>query len=154
VDDLREIQDNMATGAGYEGVDEYTPIAANHKAIDKDARRVTVDGPAKANIHVLIWNAELKLFTAELSAPDNVAVRLFNYPAWRVEDNGRTVQAGAKTPSGQMLIPLEAGVNRVQITFIRTWDRKAGAWVSLVVALAMLVWMFFAKIFSKAYRRA
>jgi len=151
-DDLHEIQDNMATGAGYEGVDEYTPIAANHRAIDKDARRVTVDGPAKANIHVLIWNAELKLFTAELSAPDNVAVRLFNYPAWQVEDNGRTVQALAKPPSGQMLIPLEAGLNRVQITFIRTWDRKLGAWISAFAVFAMLVWMFFARIFSHAPR--
>jgi hypothetical protein len=147
-DDLREMQDNMATGVGYEGVDEYTPIGANHRAIDKDARRVTVDGPAKANIHVLTWNAELKLFTVELSAPDSVAVRLFNYPAWSVEDNGRTVQAGAKTPSGQMLIPLDAGLNRVQITFIRTWDRKAGAWLSMMAALAMLVWTFFAKTLS------
>ena len=101
---------------------------------------------------MLIWNAELKLFTAELSAPDNVAVRLFNYPAWQVEDNGRTVQALAKPPSGQMLIPLEAGLNRVQITFIRTWDRKLGAWISAFAVFAMLVWMFFARIFSHAPR--
>jgi hypothetical protein len=152
-DDLREIQDNMATGAGYEGVDEYTPIDANHRAIDKDARRVTVDGPAKASIHVLVWNAELKLFTAELSAPDNVAVRLFNYPAWRVEDNGRTVLAVAKPPSGQMLVPLEAGMNRVQISFIRTWDRTAGAWISAIAALAMLAWVFFTTAFSQTARR-
>jgi hypothetical protein len=31
-----------------------------------------------------------------------------------------------------MLVPLEAGSNRVQITFIRTWDRTAGAWISLL----------------------
>jgi hypothetical protein len=39
-----------------------------------------------------------------------------------------------------MLVPVEAGANRVQITFTRTWDRKAGAWISLVAALILLVW--------------
>ena len=150
VDDLREIQDNMATGTGYEGVDEYTPIAANHRVIDKDARRVTVEGPAKATIHLLLWNAEAKIFTAELSAPANVAVRLFNYPAWQVEDNGQVVRAAAQEISGQMLIPLVAGSNRVQITFIRTWDRRVGGWISVVALLGLVLWMFFARIKPEA----
>jgi hypothetical protein len=142
--DLREMQDNMATGAGYEGTDEYTPVGADTAAIDKDARRVTVDGPAHAAIRILAWNAESKLFIAELSAPASVAVRLFNYPAWQVAVNGRVLRAGDREGSGQMLVPLEAGSNRVQITFIRTWDRKMGAWISAVTTGAMLVWMFFA----------
>ena len=50
--DLREMQDNMATGAGYEGTDEYTPAGAQPSAIDKEARSVTVVGPARAAIHV------------------------------------------------------------------------------------------------------
>lgn len=37
--DLREMQDNMATGAGYEGVDEYTPVGADPSSVNKDARR-------------------------------------------------------------------------------------------------------------------
>lgn len=142
VADLREVQDNMATGIGYEGVDEYTPVGANHRAIDKDARRVMVDGPAHAAIRVLLWNAESKLFTVEMSAPANVAVRLFNYPAWRVEVNGKEVGTGAREGSGQMLVPLDAGSNRVQITFTRTWDRKVGAGISAVSALGILVWIF------------
>jgi hypothetical protein len=143
--DLREMQDNMATGVGYEGTDEYTPVGADPAAIDKDARRVTVDGDAHAAIHVSLWNAESKLFTAEMSAPANVAVRLFNYPAWRVAVNGREVGTGAKQGSVQMVVPLDAGPNRVQITFIRTWDRKVGGWISVVTAMAMLVWAFFAR---------
>jgi len=42
--DLREMQENMATGAGYEGTDEYTPVGADPWAVDKTAPRVTVDG--------------------------------------------------------------------------------------------------------------
>ncbi len=33
--DLREMQDNMATGVGYEGTDEYTPVGADASAVDK-----------------------------------------------------------------------------------------------------------------------
>ncbi|MGA8431154.1 MAG: 6-pyruvoyl-tetrahydropterin synthase-related protein [Candidatus Sulfotelmatobacter sp.] len=143
--DLREMQDNMATGAGYEGTDEYTPVGADPTAIDKDARRVTVDGNAHAAIHVSLWNAESKSFTAEMSAPANVAVRLFNYPSWRVEVNNRQVRTGAKEDSRQMLIPLEEGSNHVEITFVRTWDRRVGGWISAVTAMAMLVWMLFAR---------
>jgi 6-pyruvoyl-tetrahydropterin synthase related domain len=137
--DLREMQDNMVTGAGYEGVDEYTPVGADPSLVDKDARRVTVDGPAHAAIRVSQWSPERKVLTAEMSAPDNLALRLLNYPAWRVEVNGHLVQAGTREGTGQMLVPVEAGTNRVQVAFIRTWDRSAGAWISLLAAVLALV---------------
>ncbi len=139
--DLREMQDNMATGAGYEGTDEYAPVGADAYNIDKTARRVTADGPAHAAIRVSKWNPEFKLFTAEMSAPDNLVLRLFNYPAWRVEVNGRVVQAGTREGTGQMLVPVEAGANRVQITFARTWDRTLGGWISIVaIAFVLVSW--------------
>jgi hypothetical protein len=133
--DLREMQDNVATGAGYEGTDEYTPVVADPSAIDKDARRVAVDGPAHAEIRVSKWKAERKLFTAEMSAPDHLALKLFNYPAWHVEVNGRPVQVATREGTGQMLVPVEGGTNRIQITFAPTWDRTAGAWISALAVL-------------------
>lgn len=136
--DLREMQDNMATDLGYEGTDEYTPTAADPSAVDKDARRVTVEGPAHAAIHVFEWNAKQKLFTADLSAQDNLVLKLFNYPAWRVEVNGQVVQAGTRENAGQMLVPVQAGENRVQVSFNRTWDRTVGLWIS-VLALSLIL---------------
>jgi hypothetical protein len=141
--DLREMQDNVESGAGYEGTDEYTPAGANPAAIDKDARRVSVDGPQHATIHVHQWNVREKVFTAEMSERAKLALRLFNYPAWQLEVNGRTVPAGTREGTGQMLVPVEAGVNRVQITFIRTWDRIAGPWLSLVAWLGLIAWSVF-----------
>ena len=138
--DLREMQDNMEARAGYEGTDEYTPQGADPSAIDKDARNVTVAGPARAAIHVFRWDAESKTFTAEMSASDQLALRLFPYPAWRAEVNGRVVATAAKEGSGQMLVPVEAGMNRVQITFMRTWDRYLGGWISVVVAGCVILW--------------
>lgn len=138
-DDLREMQDNMTANAGYEGTEEYTPTAADPSAVEKDARRVTVSGQASASIHVSQWNAQQKVFTADLSAPDKLAVKLFEYPAWRVEVNGRAVQAESRENTGQMLIPVGAGANRVQITFTRTWDRTAGLAISVLAALLTLL---------------
>jgi hypothetical protein len=134
-DDLHEMQDNMATNVGYEGTEEYTPTTADPSAVDKDARRVTVEGPAHAAIHVSQWNARQKLFTADLSAPDNLLLKLFEYPAWRVEVNDHVVQAQTRENTGQLLVPAPAGANRVQITFVRTWDRTAGLWISVFAAL-------------------
>jgi hypothetical protein len=136
VADLRELQDNIVTGAGYEGTDEYTPAGADPTAVDKAARRATVQGPAHAAIQILVWNAERKVIVAEMSAPDALALKLFNYPAWRVEVNGQPVQPEAQEDTGQMLVPVEAGKNRVEITFIRTWDRTLGVWIS---GLALLL---------------
>jgi hypothetical protein len=146
VDDLHEMQDNMlpdnsGTLAGYDGTDEYTPTGADSSAIDKGARRVTVDGPEHAAIHVQQWNAESKLFTAEMSAPAELALHLFNYPAWQVEVNGRVVQALTRDGTGQMLVPVAAGSNRVEIRFARTPDRKLGGWISFFTAMLIMFWI-------------
>jgi 6-pyruvoyl-tetrahydropterin synthase related domain len=153
-DDLQELRDNMQdnivqdhtnTVAGYEGTDEYTPTDADSSAIDKGARRVTVEGLEHAGIHVVQWNAESKEFTAEMSAPARLALHLFNYPAWKVEVNGRVVQAGTRESTGQLMVPVDAGPNRVKITFVRTWDRVVGGWISLVTALLVVLWAAFVK---------
>jgi hypothetical protein len=138
--DLREMQDNMESGAGYEGTDEYTPVGADPAAVDKSARDVTVDGPARAAIHVVRWNADTKEFTAQVSAADQLALKLFAYPAWKVEVNGHSKVTSVRKSTGQILIPVQAGLNRVQIRFVRTWDRTAGAWISAVTFILVLLW--------------
>ncbi|MGA7219534.1 MAG: 6-pyruvoyl-tetrahydropterin synthase-related protein [Candidatus Sulfotelmatobacter sp.] len=142
--DLREMQDNMTSGVGYEGTDEYMPAGADSSGDDssraeKNVRSVTVEGSARAAIHVQQWGAESRMFTAEMSAADNLQLHLFNYPAWRVEVNGRQVRAGTREGTGQMLVPVQAGANRVRMTFIRTWDRVVGAWISAISLVIVLL---------------
>jgi hypothetical protein len=74
-----------------------------------------------------------------MSAPSRVALRLFNYPAWQVLVNGRVVQTGTREGTGQMLVPLERGSNRVEIEFTRTWDRTLGLLISVVTLLLIMV---------------
>lgn len=144
--DLREMQDNMSDRIGYEGTDEYTPSGADPAGIDKNkgARNVTAAGPARAAIRLSRWDAEAKMFTAEMSAPDQLALHLFHYPAWQAEVNGRVVET-ASTDAGQMLVPVEAGMNRVQINFVRTWDRAVGGWISLLTVMAVTLWSWLAR---------
>ena len=139
-DDLREMQDNMVTGVGYEGVEEYTPVGADPASVDKDARNVTVAGAAHAAIRVQRWDAESRSFTAEMSAADQLAVKLFRYPAWRVEVNGSVVETAARAETGQMLVPVSAGMNRVEIQFMRTWDRAVGGWISIFTLTVVAGW--------------
>jgi hypothetical protein len=144
-DDLREMQNNLADGTGYEGVDEYTPVGADPATVAPDSRKVSVVGAAHSAIHVFYWNAESKMFTAEMSAPDQLALRLFRYPAWKLEVNGRIIEPMEESGDGQMLVPVGAGMNRVQITFIRTWDRKAGGWISVVTLACLVPWILMAR---------
>jgi len=137
--DLREMQDNMTDKIGYEGVDEYSPVGAEPSAIDKDARTVTIYGPARGAIHIQRWTPELRMFTVQSSAADQVALRLFRYPGWRAEVNGRVVATNMREDTGQMLVPVEAGMNRVEIRFVRTWDRAVGGWISIITVLGILL---------------
>jgi hypothetical protein len=50
-----------------------------------------------------------------------------------------------------MPVPVQAGANRVQIDFIRTWDRTAGGWISLRAIVLVLVLL---KTVAPASRRA
>ena len=138
--DLREMHDNMGDRAGYEGTDEYTPSGADPGGIDKSRWNVTVAGSAHAAIRVSRWDAESKTFTAKMSAPDQLVLRLFRYPAWQAEVNGLVVET-ASTETGQMLVPVGAGTNRVQLTFVRTWDRMVGVWISILTLTSIVCWM-------------
>ncbi len=139
--DLQEMRDNMEAGAGYEGADEYRPLSADASAIDKDARSVTLNGAGQAAIHVQRWGAEDKEFTVEMRESGQVALRLFQFPAWRVEVNGLAATTGAREDTGQMLVPLGAGISHVRVRFARTWDRTLGGWAS-VGALLILILMY------------
>jgi hypothetical protein len=127
---------------GYEGTDEYTPLGVDPAAIDKDARYATVVGPAHAAIHVLHWGAESKELSAQMSEPDQLALRLFRYPAWKAKVNGRAVETSTRAKTGQMLVPVGAGMNRVEVTFVRTWDRIIGGWISIIALLGVIFRLF------------
>jgi hypothetical protein len=139
--DLEQLVSSQQNGTGYEGVDEYVPYGADPYEIKQDAPQVAFDdGPVGGQlqqVRIQSWSAESNLFTAKVRQPGRLVLRLFNYPAWRVEVNGQVVATATREVTGQMLIPVQAGENRVQIRFMRTSDRTAGA-VTSVAAVFFL----------------
>jgi hypothetical protein len=136
--DIVEMHDNLEEGRGYEGTDEYVPTGADAYEVKQDAPEVAVQGGGKARVNVERSQGESKQFVVDVSSPANLVLHLFNYPAWHVEVNGHPMTAESQENTGQMIIPVSAGENRVRVTFLRTWDRTLGGIISLI-ALAMTV---------------
>jgi len=70
--------------------------------------------------------------------PLRVVLRLLNYPAWRVEVNGKAVTPQHAELSGQMILPLAPGTQRLTAKFVRRPDRTLGSVISLLGVLTLL----------------
>jgi hypothetical protein len=139
--DIQEMHDFIEDGDGYEGTDEYVPADADPDKINKSAPKVAVVGRGSANIRILAWAPEYKRFTAEVPRPEKLKLRLFNYPAWRVEVNGLPISAMSQPKTGEIVVPLDTGISEVRVRFVRTWDRVVGGWVSVVTVVCLIGWV-------------
>ena len=77
------------------------------------------------------------------SEPSHLVLKLFHYPAWKVDVNGKPVVPRTVPKTGQMLIAVPKGESRVEISFTRTWDRTLGIAISLLAvffAVGLGVW--------------
>jgi 6-pyruvoyl-tetrahydropterin synthase related domain len=125
----------ITSGTGYEGVDEYDPVGDDHLDLPKHAPLAAVlpaspDEPTvpapKAKIDVQLWQPENKKIFVETTEPARIAVRLLNYPAWRVTVNGQFVTPQRPDDVDQMIVPIAGGKSEIQIRFARTPDRTGG----------------------------
>ena len=92
----------------------------------------------KAEAHVVRWSAEVRELQVSSQKPVRVALRLLNYPAWRVEVNGSVVTPEHPDTSGQMILRLPGGTQHIVVRFVRTPDRILGIFVSVGGVLALL----------------
>ena len=136
--DIQEMSSAMSDGTGYEGTDEYVPAGADPYDVDKSLPRITGDSGEPVRAKIQTWGPEEKHFAVYTSEPENLTLRLFNYPAWEVTINGERVDSQTTEGTGEMVIPVSAGKNDVQVRFRRTSDRTLGGAVSLI-SLAVLV---------------
>jgi len=141
--DLAEMQDAIQDGSGYEGTDEYVPSGADPYDLNKNAPLVAVVGRDRAHIRILDWGPQLKRFTAEVSRSENLRLRLFYYPAWRVEVNGVPIVAKTQAHTGEILVPVETGISEVRVKFIQTPDRFWGGMISLISLVLAVTLMFY-----------
>ena len=137
--DISRMLQRQKDGLGYRGRPEYVPVGADFNNInDNDADKLTLEGNGRAQINVQQWSAESKTFSVNVTAPGKLVLRLFNYPAWRVEVNGRIARSETQPETGQMIVPVQPGENQVHISFGRTWDRILGGIISAIAGFALL----------------
>jgi hypothetical protein len=157
-EDMSTLRASIASGEGFDGTDEYDPIGDDHYNLPANAPRTQLlpsvndhDTQSPQNqspsSHVVIerWTAERKQIRVDSPRPSRLALRLLNYPAWQVEINGSRVQPQSADDTGQMLIPVAQGQSRIVVHLTRTWDRTAGAGISIVALLAAILLWFFGK---------
>ena len=145
-----EIAEKFASGRGYAGLPEYTPITNETLALPKEAPFVSPAGwrfeptsLAGAKVYVENWSAERKEICAELAHPMAVELKLLAYPGWNVTVDGKPVALQANPQTDQVQISLPAGVSRIELRFQRTLDRTIGMGVSLFTAGALALAEFF-----------
>jgi hypothetical protein len=139
--DIQEMLDNQQDGLGNEGADEYVPAGVDPYDADQKAPQVHFEGNGRAQITIQKWDAERRAIDASATSAGKLVLRLFNYPLWDVEVNGRQVETESTPDTGQMVVPVAAGKNSVRIRFVDGWDRKLGLLLS-GVGFAVLVLLF------------
>jgi len=146
-EDIPVLRAAMQQDAGFDGTDEYDPTGDDHYSLPEKATRwqaldSTSDDTVDAAVKVERWDAEHREFRVTAKKPVRLAVRLLNYPAWRVEVNGVEAKPGRAEAFNQMIVPLKTGESLVRIRFVRTRDRTVGGAISLgsLLALSAVFW--------------
>ena len=148
-DEMPTMRDALDTGHGFDGTDEYDPLGDDHADLPADTLLATVlstdsadtTAPA-AHLQFLRWTAEDKQVLVDTSSSARVALRLLNYPAWRVEVNGKTITPERADDGDQMVMPVNAGKSDIRIEFTRTPDRKIGNAISEAAALLAVIFIW------------
>ena len=137
-------------GTGFDGTDEYDPVGDDHSDLPVGAPLVRILPESKdgvktpgAQAQIVEWKTERKEIRVQAKEQARVALRLLNYPAWRVEVNGKTIPPERMDDFNVMVIPVERGSSVIRVWFARTLDRTFGICVSVlgvVLAIGLLVW--------------
>jgi hypothetical protein len=137
--DIQEMLDNQQDGVGNEGADEYVPADVDPYDADQNAPRVRFEGPGHADVQVIKWDAEFRSLRVKSSVPGALLLRLFNYPLWRADIDGRPAKTSTSSIAGQIVVAIPAGQSAIQIKFVEGWDRWAGAGISFAALLLCLL---------------
>ena len=142
-DEMPTQQAAITRGTGFDGTDEYDPIGDDHLDLPTNAplaralRDTSQATPAKnVELKILNWSTENKEIEVSAREAARVALRVVNYPAWRVSVNGEKVVPERLGDINQMVVRVGAGNSLIAVRFTRTPDRTAG---DLITALSIAI---------------
>jgi hypothetical protein len=149
---------------GFEGTDEYTSLNADNGDIQQGLPQVRVlhspdadvadssvaENPqwtpdvkdtVHAQIEITRWQTEHREVVVTTSSPAYAVFQLMDYPAWRVEVNGKPVSPRLHRDDGLLTIPLNTGGSAITIDYSTTRDVELGRALTLL-ALCILTILF------------
>jgi hypothetical protein len=149
-EEFSTLRASIASGEGFDGTDEYDPIGDDHYNLPPKApiaqllpsdegRRGQAAKSSATSPQVIVerWTPERKIvLVVQSPQATRLALRVLDYPAWRVEVNGSKIEAERAEDYGQMVIPLPPGTALVTARFTRTPDRSISGILSILSALA------------------
>jgi hypothetical protein len=150
-DEMPTMRDAVDSGQGFDGTDEYDPLGDDHLDLPETAplaKLLPADSddedspPPKAQVQVSLWKPEQKEIRVNSTEPARVALRLLNYPAWRVQLNGKIISPQHLDNLEEMVIPVPQGASNIRVDFLRTPDRKAGDTLSFAAACLVLLFLW------------
>ena len=143
------MEDYIKGDMGYIGAPEYypggEPYHGNFYSHVPDERpRVQIfpaagleSDPSQAKTEIEKWTAEEKDVQVTSQEPVQVELRLLNYPAWRVEVNGKIETPERLTSFNQIIVRVPAGKSEIRVSFTHTLDRLLGSGLSIVSILGL-----------------
>lgn len=143
------MEDYIKGDMGYIGAPEYypggEPYHSNFYSHVPDERpRVQIlpaagleSDPPQAKTEIEKWTAEEKDVQVTSQEPVQVELRLLNYPAWRVEVNGKIETPERLTSFNQIIVRVPAGKSEIRVSFTHTLDRLLGSGLSIVSILGL-----------------
>jgi hypothetical protein len=159
-EDIPVLAKAIQSGLGYEGTDEYQPLGSDRYQLpgsDADGELIaksptppirqfgesTAEAAPAAQVtfHMQRWSANQRWFSAQANAPVTLALRLLSYPGWQVQVDGNSNVPAEAPETAQMLVALPGGAHQVTVELRNTWDRTAGAYISLIFLIALLVFV-------------
>ena len=151
-DEIPTLQAAITDETGFDGTDEYDPLGDDHLDLPPDAppTKILPASPEdtrapEARVQIDKWTTEDKSLRVDSPASARLALRLLNYPAWRVEVNGAPIVPGRPDKFDQMVIPIAAGSSTIHVRFARTPDRTLGIFVSMLSVLLTIVLLLVAR---------
>jgi hypothetical protein len=129
---------------GYRGAKEYLPMEV-HRPPKPYVLPETPIAELKCEIPcpqdaltIERWAEEEKRLAVKSAVPAAVTLKLFDYPAWSVEMDGRAIPHET-TYGGAIVIPIPPGKHELRVVFTRTPDRTAGIAISIFSGLILVV---------------
>jgi hypothetical protein len=83
------------------------------------------------------WDPQHRELSVELTEPDGLSIRTFNFPGWTATVDAHQARLGTGAELGEMFLDLQAGSHAITLDFLETPVRRRGKLLNLAALIAV-----------------